>query len=79
MAATTSLPNEKKQRRKNLSAVLPAVDSGKVQLAAGVAADSTAKRKTCEPVNFGVRQPGGEPDMAMAGGTVAAALASVQR
>lgn len=62
-----------------LSAVPAAVDSGKVQLAAGVAADSTAKLKACAPVNFGVQQTGGEPDMAMAGGTVAAALASVQR
>ena len=56
------------------------------QLAAGVTADSTGKVKAGELVNFVALQVGGKgggkPDMAMAGGTDAAALpaalASVQ-
>jgi alanyl-tRNA synthetase len=64
---------------------LAAVDGGKVQLAAGVTADSTAKVKAGELVNFVAQQVGGKgggkPDMAMAGGTdpsgLAKALASV--
>jgi alanyl-tRNA synthetase len=66
--------------------VLAAVDGDKVQLAAGVTADATAKVKAGELVNFVAQQVGGKgggkPDMAMAGGTNAAqlpaALASVQ-
>jgi alanyl-tRNA synthetase len=62
------------------------VDGGKVQLIAGVTADSTpGKVKAGELVNFVAQQVGGKgggkPDMAMAGGTdpskLAAALASV--
>jgi hypothetical protein len=56
----------------------PPVDGGKVQLAAGVTADSTAKVKAGELVNFVAQQVGGKgggkPDLAMAGGTDAAAL-----
>ena len=66
--------------------VLTAVDGGKVQIAAGVTADSTSKVKAGELANFVAGQVGGKgggkPDMAMAGGTDAAALpaamASVQ-
>ena len=65
--------------------VLAAVDGDKVQLAAGVTADSMAKVKAGELVNFVAQQVGGKgggkPDLAMAGGTDAralpAALASV--
>ena len=63
-----------------------AVDGDKVQIAAGVTADSIGKVKAGELVNFVASQVGGKgggkPDMAMAGGTDAAALpkalASVQ-
>ena len=66
--------------------VLAAVDGDKVQLAAGVTKTETAKVKAGELVNFVAQQVGGKgggkPDMAMAGGTdaaaVPAALASVQ-
>jgi alanyl-tRNA synthetase len=58
--------------------VLAAVEGGKVQLAAGVTADSTARIKAGELVNFVAQQVGGKgggkPDLAMAGGTDAAAL-----
>ena len=66
--------------------MLAAVEGGKVQLAAGVTADSVAKVKAGELVNFVAQQVGGKgggkPDLAMAGGSDAArlpaALASVQ-
>ncbi|MCO8251517.1 alanine--tRNA ligase [Comamonas thiooxydans] len=66
--------------------VLAAVDGDKVQLAAGVTKAETAKVKAGELVNFVAQRVGGKgggkPDMAMAGGTdaaaVPAALASVQ-
>ena len=75
-----------KNKLKTAAIVLAAVDGGKVQIAAGVTADSTAKVKAGELVNFVAQQVGGKgggkPDMAMAGGTDAsklgAALASVQ-
>jgi alanyl-tRNA synthetase len=62
------------------------VDGGKVQIAAGVTADTIAKVKAGELVNFVAQQVGGKgggkPDMAMAGGTdpagLPAALAAVQ-
>ncbi|MEG0921396.1 MAG: alanine--tRNA ligase [Comamonas sp.] len=58
--------------------VLAAVDGDKVQLAAGVTKDSIGKVKAGELVNFVAQQVGGKgggkPDMAMAGGTDAAAL-----
>ncbi|MFG5779486.1 alanine--tRNA ligase [Comamonas sp. J-3] len=58
--------------------VLAAVDGDKVQLAAGVTKDSIGKIKAGELVNFVAQQVGGKgggkPDMAMAGGTDAAAL-----
>jgi alanyl-tRNA synthetase len=71
---------------KTAAIVLAAVDGSKVQIAAGVTADSVGKVKAGELVNFVAQQVGGKgggkPDMAMAGGTDAsalpAALASVQ-
>jgi alanyl-tRNA synthetase len=74
-----------KDKLKTAAIVLAAVDGDKVQLAAGVTADSTAKVKAGELVNFVAQQVGGKgggkADMAMAGGTepskLAAALASV--
>ncbi len=75
-----------KDKLKTAAIVLATVDGGKVQLAAGVTADSMAKVKAGELVNFVAQQVGGKgggkPDMAMAGGTdasqLAGALASVQ-
>ena len=67
-----------KNKLKTAAIVLAAVDGGKVQLAAGVTADSIGKLKAGELVNFVASQVGGKgggkPDMAMAGGTDAAAL-----
>jgi len=75
-----------KDKLKTAAIVLAAVDGGKVQLAAGVTADSVGKVKAGELVNFVAQQVGGKgggkPDLAMAGGTDAsklgAALDSVQ-
>jgi len=66
--------------------LLAAVDGDKVNIAAGVTADTMGKVKAGELANFVAQQVGGKgggkPDMAMAGGTDAAALpaalASVQ-
>ncbi|HEV7913490.1 MAG TPA: alanine--tRNA ligase [Albitalea sp.] len=75
-----------KDKLKTAAIVLAAVDGGRVQLAAGVTADSVGKVKAGELVNFVAQQVGGKgggkPDLAMAGGTDAsrlgAALDSVQ-
>ena len=75
-----------KNKLKTAAIVLAAVDGAKVQIAAGVTADSIARVKAGELVNFVAGQVGGKgggkPDMAMAGGTdaskLAEALASVQ-
>jgi alanyl-tRNA synthetase len=75
-----------KDKLKSAAIVLAAVDGGKVQLAAGVTADSMGKVKAGELVNFVAQQVGGKgggkPDMAMAGGTdpskLTGALQSVQ-
>ncbi|MBA4214056.1 MAG: alanine--tRNA ligase [Polaromonas sp.] len=75
-----------KDKLKTAVIVLAAVDGNKVQLAAGVTADSTGKVKAGELVNFVAQQVGGKgggkADMAMAGGTDAsnldAALKSVK-
>lgn len=75
-----------KDKLKSAAIVLATVDGGKVQLAAGVTADSMGKVKAGELVNFVAQQVGGKgggkPDMAMAGGTDASklplALQSVQ-
>ena len=74
-----------KDKLKTAAIVLAAVEGDKVQIAAGVTADSVGKLKAGELVNFVAQQVGGKgggkPDMAMAGGTEAsklpAALASV--
>ncbi len=67
-----------KDKLKTAAIVLAAVDGSKVQLAAGVTADSIGRVKAGELVNFVAQQVGGKgggkPDMAMAGGTDAAAL-----
>jgi alanyl-tRNA synthetase len=75
-----------KDKLKTAAIVLAAVDGGKVQIAAGVTADTLGRVKAGELVNFVARQVGGKgggkADMAMAGGTdaagVPAALKSVQ-
>jgi alanyl-tRNA synthetase len=75
-----------KDKLKSAAIVLATVEAGKVQLAAGVTADAMARVKAGELVNFVAGQVGGKgggkPDLAMAGGTDAAALpqalASVQ-
>ena len=67
-----------KDKLKTAVILLAIADGGKVQLAAGVTADSTGKVKAGELVNFVAQQVGGKgggkADMAMAGGTDAAAL-----
>jgi len=67
-----------KSKLKTAAIVLAAIDGGKVQLAAGVTADATSKIPAGELVNFVAQQVGGKgggrADMAMAGGTDAAAL-----
>ncbi|RYY88262.1 MAG: alanine--tRNA ligase, partial [Comamonadaceae bacterium] len=75
-----------KGKLKTAAIVLAAVDGAKVQLAAGVTADSMGKVKAGDLVNFVAQQVGGKgggkPDLAMAGGTdaskLAGALQSVQ-
>ncbi|CAH0350132.1 alanine--tRNA ligase [Aquabacterium sp. CECT 9606] len=75
-----------KDKLKTAAIVLAAVEGGKVQIAAGVTADSIGKVKAGDLVNFVAQQVGGKgggkPDMAMAGGTdpskLAQALAGVQ-
>lgn len=68
-----------KSKLKTAAIVLAAVDGDKVQLAAGVTADSVGKLKAGDLVNFVAQQVGGKgggkPDMAMAGGTDASKLA----
>ena len=71
-----------KDKLKSAVVVLAAVEGGRVQLAAGVTADvlarPTARVKAGELVNFVALQVGGKgggkADLAMAGGTDAAAL-----
>ena len=75
-----------KNKLKSAAIVLASVQDGKVQLAAGVTADTIAKVKAGDLVNHVAQQVGGKgggkPDMAMAGGTdpkgLAVALKSVQ-
>jgi len=74
-----------KDKLKTAVVVLAAVDGAKVQIAAGVTADSTSRVQAGELVNFVAQQVGGKgggkADMAMAGGTdpsqLGEALASV--
>jgi alanyl-tRNA synthetase len=67
-----------KNKLKSAAIVLAVVDGGKVQLAAGVTADRMGQVKAGELVNFVAQQVGGrgggKADMAMAGGSDAAAL-----
>ncbi|WP_395669293.1 alanine--tRNA ligase [Rhodoferax sp.] len=75
-----------KDKLKTAVIVLGTVDGDKVQIAAGVTADTLGKVKAGELVNYVASQVGGKgggkADMAMAGGTqpaqLGAALASVQ-
>ncbi|MEP6608177.1 MAG: alanine--tRNA ligase [Burkholderiaceae bacterium] len=75
-----------KSKLKSAVIVLGAVDGGRVQLAAGVTADATARVKAGDLVNYVAQQVGGKgggrADMAMAGGSdpskLGSALASVQ-
>ena len=75
-----------KDKLKTAAIVLAAVDGNKVQIAAGVTANTVGKVKAGELVNFVAQQVGGKgggkADMAMAGGTdpsgLPKALASVQ-
>ncbi len=75
-----------KNKLKTAAIVLAAVEGGKVQLAAGVTADTVGRLNAGELVNFVAQQVGGKgggkADMAMAGGTdptrLGTALASVQ-
>lgn len=75
-----------KDKLKSAAIVLATVDGAKVQLAAGVTADSMGRVKAGDLVNFVAQQVGGKgggkPDLAMAGGTdaskLAGALKSVQ-
>jgi alanyl-tRNA synthetase len=75
-----------KDKLKTAVIVLGVADGDKVQVAAGVTANTTGRVKAGDLVNFVAAQVGGKgggkPDMAMAGGTepakLAAALASVQ-
>jgi len=74
-----------KNKLKTAAIVLAAVDGGKVQLAAGVTADTVGRLRAGDLVNFVAQQVGGKgggkADLAMAGGTDASrlgvALASV--
>jgi alanyl-tRNA synthetase len=67
-----------KDKLKSAVILLAVVQEGKVSLIAGVTADLTGKVKAGELVNFVAQQVGGKgggrPDMAMAGGSDAAAL-----
>ncbi len=67
-----------KDKLKTAAIVLAVVEGGKVQLAAGVTNDSLSRVKAGELVSFVAQQVGGKgggkPDLAMAGGTDAAAL-----
>ncbi len=67
-----------RNKLKSAAIVLASVDGDKVQLAAAVTADLTAKLKAGELVSHVAAQVGGKgggkPDMAMAGGTQPAAL-----
>jgi alanyl-tRNA synthetase len=75
-----------KDKLKTAAIVLASVEGDKVQIAAGITSDCTARLKAGELVNFVAQQVGGKgggkPDMAMAGGTeparIGAALASVR-
>ena len=84
--ALRDIMDKLKDKLKTAVIVLAAVDGNKVQIAAGVTADTLSKVKAGELVNFVAQQVGGKgggkADMAMAGGTDASklpdALKSVQ-
>ncbi len=84
--ALRNMMDKLKDKLKTAAIVLATVKNEKVNLIAGVTADSISKIKAGELVNFVAAQVGGKgggrPDMAQAGGTkpefLAAALASVK-
>jgi alanyl-tRNA synthetase len=71
-AALRETMDKLKDKLKTAAIVLASVSEGKVSLIAGVTADTTAKVKAGELVNFVAQQVGGKgggrPDMAQAGG-----------
>jgi alanyl-tRNA synthetase len=85
VAVLREMLDKLKDKLKTAAIVLASVNDGKVSLIAGVTADTIAKMKAGELVNFVAQQVGGKgggrPDMAQAGGTqpehLASALASV--
>ncbi|MFC7288490.1 alanine--tRNA ligase [Herminiimonas glaciei] len=78
VATLRSTMDKLKDKLKTAAIVLAAVNDGKVSLIAGVTADSIAKVKAGDLVNFVAQQVGGKgggkPDMAQAGGTDASGL-----
>ncbi|MDE2119788.1 MAG: alanine--tRNA ligase, partial [Betaproteobacteria bacterium] len=72
-ATLRAVVDQIKARLKSAVVLLAAVDADKVQLAAGVTADLTARVKAGELVNLAAAEVGGKgggrPDFAMAGGT----------
>ena len=72
-ATLRAVVDQIKARLKSAAVLLAAVDGDKVQLAAGVTADLTARLKAGELVNVAAAEVGGKgggrPDFAMAGGT----------
>ncbi|WP_269532244.1 alanine--tRNA ligase [Chitinimonas sp. BJYL2] len=78
--ALREMVDKLKDKLGSAAIVLASVVDGKVALVAGVTADKTGSIKAGELVNFVAQQVGGKgggrPDMAMAGGTNPAGLAS---
>ena len=80
VAALRDTMDKLKDKLKSAAIVLAAVNDGRVSLIAGVTADTTARVKAGELVNFVAQQVGGKgggrPDMAQAGGTDPSGLAA---
>ncbi|MBS1186859.1 MAG: alaS [Burkholderiaceae bacterium] len=80
VAGLRTAMDKMKDKLQTAAIVLASVSDGKVSLIAGVTADTTAKVKAGELVNFVAKQVGGKgggrPDMAQAGGTDPSGLAA---
>ncbi|MBS1169804.1 MAG: alaS [Burkholderiaceae bacterium] len=80
VAGLRTTMDKMKDKLQTAAIVLASVSDGKVSLIAGVTADTTAKVKAGELVNFVAKQVGGKgggrPDMAQAGGTDPSGLAT---
>lgn len=80
VASLRATMDKMKDKLKTAAIVLATVADGKVTLIAGVTADTTAKVKAGDLVNFVAKQVGGKgggrPDMAQAGGTDPSGLAA---